>query len=129
MGRPRISVFLLASIFLILFFLLIIFYFNELNPIVDTTEGAEDATIRDLNEHIGKYIGKKVRITGTISSPEGDYMVIVNESEEFIVTNPQLNLKQGREYEIEGFVRSRPAFYYRYYRVEYYIDVKSVREI
>ena len=119
---------MLASIFLILFLLLTIIYFSELNPNMNTNQETENATIKKLNDDIRDYIGKKVRITGTITSSEGDYMTVANEGGEFIITNPG-SLKRGGRYEIEGVVKSRPAFYYRYYKVDYYIDVESAKEI
>lgn len=128
MGKQKISGFLIASIFLILFFLLIIFYFSELNPNINVEQEAEETTIKELNENIRAYIGKKVLISGTIISSEGDYMIIGDEGGEFTVTNPG-SLIRGNSYELKGIVKSRPAFYYRYYEISYYLDVSDTKEI
>jgi len=129
MGKPKISGFLIASIFLILFFLLVIFYFSELNPNINVDKEAEETTIKELNENIRDYIGKKVAISGTVVSSEGDYMIIADQGEEFTVTNPLASLKRGNNYELEGIVKSRPAVYYRYYNIDYYLDVINVKAI
>lgn len=130
MARRRISRFVISSIFIILMLLLVIVYFSEINPSAPIkNEEPERVSIKELSENARNYVGKKVIIEGTIISPEGDYMIIADKGEEFAVRNSDLSLKKDKRYEIEGVVRSRPELYYRYYKIEYFIEPLDINMI
>ncbi len=128
MARRRISRFIISSIFIILMIFLAIVYFSEINPNAPIkNKEAEIVSVNDLSENARDFVGKRVIVEGTITSPEGDYMMISDQGAEFAVRNPDLSLARGRSYEIEGVVRSRPELFYRYYRIEYYIEPLNVQ--
>ncbi len=129
MARKRISRFVISSIFIILMMLLAIVYFSEINPNAPIINNEpEDVSVKQLNENPRDYLGKKIIIEGTIISPEGDYMMIADQGEEFAVRNSELSLTRGRDYEIIGIIRSRPTLYYRYYKIEYYLEPLNIRQ-
>lgn len=127
MARQKISTFVISSIFLILLMVLAIVYLSEINPNTPIkNQETQKITLKELSENARDYVSKKVIVQGLITSPQGDYMILSQEGADFAVRNPRLTLINGKEYEIQGIVRSRPAMYYRYYTIEYYIEPTNI---
>ncbi len=86
-----------------------------------------NTNIKDIVDNFEGFRNKDVIIEATVSSEKtGIFSKIVDsKGNEFLIN---MDLTPG-EYEITGKVRKQSSLYYRYYRIDYYIDVNSYEKI
>ena len=88
-----------------------------------------EVSLKELSEKPLDYLNKQVIVRGVISQSDTGFVTIKDtEDNKFEIKKGDLNLEEGSEYEIHGIVKSESNLYYRYYKIDYYIQPTSVKK-